>query len=376
MCTQDAVEQLLAAPPRCSERLGSDSANQLSVADAVDILLLLEHSLRPLAVMSPSVDIYHSVANGLGILPALIAKRTRNTPFLLTEHGIYLRERYLSYAPGTHSQAARTVIIRFFRLLAQAGYDNADVVAPCSHYNGLWELANGTPAERIRPVYNGVYHEQLPEALTEPDVPTLSWVGRIDPLKDVETLLRAFAIVRQSVPDCRLRIFGPVPEGGEEYAYRCQSLASQLDLGTAVTFEGSVKPPPVEAYHAGHVVVLTSISESLPYTVLEAMATGRPVVATNVGGVAEAIGDAGLLVPPRHPAAVAEACVRLLTDPQERAAIGAAARKRVLEQFTVGRCFGTYRQIYQQLAATEQDVIELPEPVIVLQPDNDDKVLA
>ena len=121
------------------------------------------------------------------------------------------------------------------------------------------------------------------------------FVGRIDPLKDVETLLRAFAEVRAAVPGCRLRIFGPTPEGGEDYFDQCVALAGQLGLGDgSATFEGPISPT-VAAYHAGHVLVLTSISEGLPYVVLEAMASGRPVVATDVGGVAEAVGNAGLL---------------------------------------------------------------------------------
>ncbi len=72
--------------------------------------------------------------------------------------------------------------------------------------------------------------------------------------------------------------------------------------------------------------MLTSISEGFPYVVIEAMASGLPVVATDVGGVAEAVGEAGVLVPPRDSAAVAAACVRLLAHPDERRALGAAAR--------------------------------------------------
>ncbi len=110
----------------------------------------------------------------------------------------------------------------------------------------------------------------------------------------------------------------------------------------------------VEAYHAGHVIVLTSISEGLPYTVLEGMACGRPVIATDVGGVGEAVGDAGLLVPPRNPSAVAAACVRLLTDADERRTLGQAARERVERLFTAKQSFQTYRSAYQELGLREQ----------------------
>jgi glycosyltransferase involved in cell wall biosynthesis len=117
---------------------------------------------------------------------------------------------------------------------------------------------------------------------------------------------------------------------------------------------------PIEAYQAGHVVVLTSISEGLPYTVLEAMATGRPVVATDVGGVGEAVGDTGILVPPRNPSAVAAACVHLLANADERRARGQAARNRVVELFTAKASFDTYRRLYREVAQRPQPkVVEL-----------------
>jgi polysaccharide biosynthesis protein PelF len=355
LSSEDAVGTLMALSPVCSERSGRAAA-RLSVADAVDALSFLEHSLRPLALLPPQADLCHSTANGLGALPALAAKWAWGTPFLLSEHGVYLREFYLWNRPGIVSQPTRAIMLRFLKLLVETAYKSADLVAPVCRYNRQWELANGTPPDRIRPVHNGIDPQTFRAASTEPDVPTLIFVGRIDPLKDIETLLRAFALVRLEVPECRLRLFGPTPDGAENYLARCVKLASELGLDDgSATFEGKISPP-VEAYHAGHVVLLTSISEGLPYVVLEAMASARPVVATDVGGVSEAIGDAGILVPPRHPSAVAAACIRLLRNPGERRALGAAARARVLQQFTVERSFNAYRGLYDELAGVPQEI--------------------
>jgi polysaccharide biosynthesis protein PelF len=349
MSSIDALETLVACAPVCEERSADGERSSLTVADAADTLVVLEHLLRPLAVQPRESDLYHSVANGLGVLPALAAKWQRDIPLLLTEHGIYLRERYIWHKPGRQSQATRTLLLRFFRLLTETGYQQADMVVPCNKYNSLWELAGGTAPEKIFPVHNGIDVELFPMAGDEPEVPTLVWVGRVDPLKDLETLLRAFAEVLRAIPACRLRIFGPVPEGGEEYGRFCTNLAVELGLGSSVTFEGRADSPPVKAYHAGHLVLLTSISEGFPYSVIEAMATGRPVVATDVGGVSEAIGNTGVLVPPRDHRAVAAACVELLLDEPRRRALGADARRRVQRLFTVRQSLGAYRDLYQQL---------------------------
>src|SRR5207248_11176009 len=102
-----------------------------------------------------------------------------------------------------------------------------------------------------------------------------------------------------------------------------------------------------QAYAAGHVFVLCSISEGFPYTLIGAMACGRACVGTDVGGVSEALGDAAvLLVPPRSPAALAAACVRLLRDDDLRRTLGANARVRAVEHFTVDRAISAFDELY------------------------------
>jgi len=95
--------------------------------------------------------------------------------------------------------------------------------------------------------------------------------------------------------------------------------------------------------------VLCSISEGFPYTLIEAMTCGRPCVATDVGGVTEAVGDTGLVVPPRRPAELAEACLTLLRDDELRQRLGRAARLRALEYFTVDRAVSAFDEIYMFL---------------------------
>jgi glycosyltransferase involved in cell wall biosynthesis len=122
----------------------------------------------------------------------------------------------------------------------------------------------------------------------------------------------------------------------------------QLGLGDSCVFEGRVESI-IDAYHAGHVLVSTSISEGFPYAVIEAMASGRAMIATDVGGVSEAIADTGILCPPRDDEAIAEACVQLLLDQPRRDRLAEAGRQRVLSLFTLDICLEQYRQLYDTL---------------------------
>jgi glycosyltransferase involved in cell wall biosynthesis len=322
----------------------------LPLLDAVRWSRMLEHLLRPLFARPVEADLIHVSMNGPSMLVAMAAKWAHGTPVVLSEHGIYLRERYLLDELPDGGAALRFLRLSFFRLLAGAGYVVADALAPHSKYNRRWQARNGADPQLMTTMYNGVATESFPVAVDEPDVPTISYLGRIDPIKDLHTLLRAFGLVRRTLPTARLRVFGGAPEGQEDYLASCHTLIGDLGIADAVTLEGPTRDP-VAAYHAGSVVALSSISEGFPYTVVEAMACGRPVVCTDVGGVAEAVGDAGIVVPPRDPVAFADGCLFLLEDGDERRARAAAARSRVDEWFTVARWLGAYQSLFEQVAA-------------------------
>jgi glycosyltransferase involved in cell wall biosynthesis len=333
-----------------------------TLGDALQATDLLEHALRALAVEVPRVDLCHAVANGLAALVGLTAMWDHGTPLLMSEHGVYLRERYLALRSADLSPVVRMIVLRFFRRVSELGYRRASLIAPCTSYNQRWEVQGGADPACIVTVPNGVDPGRYPMIDGEPAEPVLSWVGRIDPLKDVETLLRSFAVVHAEMPAARLRIFGPVPKGNEEYAQRCFDLAASLGITDVATFEGPV-PSSREAFVAGQVVVLSSISEGLPYSVIEAMMCGRATVSTNVGGVAECVGDTGLVVQPRDPAAFAGACLRLLRDRRERHEMAAAARLRALGTYTLDRLVGSYRLLYSEVAEVP---LEPSPPLIVL----------
>ncbi len=318
--------------------------------DAVTALQLLDHSLRPLCYPPVPADLGHAVANGLGLLPALAAKWQHGMPVLLTEHGVYLREQYLQNRRSPYRWPVKAFYLRFIRHLCATGYQEAAAITPGNVYNRRWEERLGAEPSRIRTVYNGVDPACFPALTGEPSVPTISWVGRIDPIKDLETLLRAFSLVHRDMPAVRLRLFGSPPRGGEPYLERCRALAGDLGIGEAATFEGRVGNIR-DAYEAGSIVVLCSVSEGFPYSLIEAMTCGRPCVATDVGGVTEAVGDTALVVPPRSPELLAQACRTLLQNGMLRRRLGAEARARALEYFTVDEAINTFDEIYHFLGS-------------------------
>ncbi|MBT2540317.1 GT4 family glycosyltransferase PelF [Streptomyces sp. ISL-44] len=325
------------------------AAAEPTIHDALTATDLLEHALRPLCVRIPPDSVAHAVSSGLATLPALAAKYLDEVPFLLTEHGIYLRERYLGYRSAAQRWPVKALMLGFYRELNTEGYRQADLITPCNQYNRRWEERGGAASDRIRTVYNGVDPHAFPEAGPEPEVPTLSWCGRIDPIKDLETLIRAYAFMREELPALRLRLFGPVPAGCEEYRLRLEKLAAELGVTDGISYEGRIEQV-ARAYAAGSIVMLSSISEGFPFSIIEAMSCGRTTVSTDVGGVREAVGDTGLVVPPREPDTMARATLALLRDDERRAELGRAARKRVVEKFTLHQSVDGFRHIYKELA--------------------------
>ncbi|MEU6182529.1 GT4 family glycosyltransferase PelF [Streptomyces coeruleorubidus] len=329
------------------------AAARPTVHDALTATDLLEHALRPLGVRIPEDSVAHAVSSGLATLPALAARHLDDVPFLLTEHGIYLRERYLGYRRDAQRWPVKAFMLGFYRELNSYGYRAADLITPCNQYNRRWEERGGADADKIRTVYNGVDPAAFPHAGPEPEVPTLSWCGRIDPIKDLETLIRAYAMVRAEIPATRLRLFGPVPPGGEAYRTRLEKLAAELGVTDGLTFEGRITEV-WRAYAAGHVVMLSSISEGFPFSIIEAMSCGRTTVSTDVGGVREAVGDTGLVVPPREPEKMAAAALTLLKDDERRLELGQLSRQRVIDRFTLRRSVDAFRTIYKELAGEDE----------------------
>lgn len=371
------------------------TAREARVPELLAVAAHLERALRPLSLDwygdesggdggegLGAVDLCHATSGGAAALPGLLARHFFDVPLLVTEYGVRLRTHYLSSgtgpspagpapAPAPSAEAApavRSLVAAFHGRLAAEVYRQAACVTPGNAHARRWQERCGADRAKLRTVYPGMDASRFAEAgdsLDTADPHTLVWVGRVEPAKDLVSLLHAFAELRKQEPRTRLRIIGAAAGAeGQAYLGHCRVLAAQLFPDEAdgphavgdnpVSFEeigGPDAPTLAEAYTAGAVVVLSSVVEGFPVGLVEAMFCGRATVSTDVGAVVEVIGGTGLVVPPRNPRALAEACVALLRDPERRARLGAAARARALELFTVEQNVTAFHGIYLELVA-------------------------
>jgi glycosyltransferase involved in cell wall biosynthesis len=320
----------------------------LNLQEAVTILRTIARYLRVLNFRPARADLSHSAIASVAGLVGVVAYHAFGTPSILTEHGVYIRERLLDIINQPLAFPAKVFWQNFHAALARLNYHYADGIFPVCSFNSRWEQQFGVPAEKIRVVYNGVDGDRfrpMDVARTYAG-PSIVAVTRLDRLKDALNLIHAMAVLRRSVQDVRCFIYGPAADA--VYTKLCLDERTRLGLDGCVEFLGPTSRPEF-AYNTGDVVVLSSLSEGFPFALIEAMACGRAIVATDVGGMAEALGDAGLIVPPRQPKRLAEAMLRLLRDRELRAELGMRARRRALAEFSVSEFIEAYRDIYSSV---------------------------
>jgi glycosyltransferase involved in cell wall biosynthesis len=318
----------------------------LDLVEAATLYQTLYWVARVAAVPTPPADVLHVTAAGWSAIPALVHKALHGTPLVLTEHGVYLREAYLAAARSGGSPGSRFTATRLARGLAQAAYAGADVVCPVTDANAYWEMSLGIDPAKIVVLYNGLRQPDPP--VPPPGYRLVVSVGRIDPLKDIHTLLRVAAETLRAVPDARFEHYGTATEGEEAYERSCLALHARLGLGERFRFVGRTTDP-AGVVRRADVVLMTSISEGLPMSVLEAMSQGRPIVATCVGGVPDVVRGCGALAAPGDDHALAMGVVMLLRNPELAWGLGRRGHDRLGRLFNEDACVEGYRSLLHGL---------------------------
>jgi glycosyltransferase involved in cell wall biosynthesis len=328
--------------------------------------------LASIAAETIPAKMYHSVSTGYAGFLGAILHHHSSRPLLLSEHGIYTKERRIDLLNSdwirdnrnalqrnpTEVSYYRELWIRFFETLGRFCYDAADQIV--SLYGGIQkrQIDDGAVPAKIQVIPNGIDLARFsPLRDTRPAGTPLivALLGRVVPIKDVKTFIRAIRVLSIDLPELEGWIVGPQEED-PEYAAECHDLAQSLEIGHLIKFTGFMDP--VELFPRIGLLALSSISEGLPLVALEGFAAGVPLVATDVGACRQlveglgdedrALGSAGGIVPINAPQAFADACQRLLTEPLLWKAAQTAAIARVEAYYTQQQMFERYRALYQE----------------------------
>ena len=318
----------------------------------------------------PPANVYHALSTGYAGLMAARAKLETGKPVFVTEHGIYTNERRIEIASAEWLEASaskaltidkprrdlRDMWIDSINNFSRVCYEASDKVITLFTGNQRPQLEDGADLNKMQIIPNGVDIEHFSRlAHRRQETPTIGLIGRVVPIKDVKTFIRAISLLRQTMPDLRAYIIGPTDEDRQYYA-ECVTLVELLGLEHTITFTGQAK---VEDYLPSlDILVLTSISEAQPLVILEAGAAGIPIVATDVGACrelieglpdeTEALGHGGIVTPLASPASTADAIFTLLSDPNRYESASTAIKERVRIHYNETIQQHAYRNLYAQ----------------------------
>jgi len=276
-------------------------------------------------------DLLHSHGLRAAFIGTIAARRAC-IPALFTAHNLIL-------SLNSVQRLALTLISR---------RTEAIIAVSAAVSNGL--QACGVHASRIHVIPNGIRFDEYASATPssplslgiDPASAVLAYIGRLSHEKGLDTLLDAYKLVAANKPNAQLLVVGDGPDES--------SLRSRTDNLPGVHFLGRRSDVPA-LLKCAELVVVPSYSEGQGIVAIEAMASGRPVVATNVGGLSETIVDGltGILVPPHDSRALADAIVSLLDDPSRAASMGAAGSMRAMREYSITRMIDSIQDLYRDI---------------------------
>lgn len=320
---------------------------------------------------APECHCYHPVSTGYAGLLGSIFKMTTGKGLILTEHGIYANERLLEivdarwiYDENQDEMDAMKELsplkqfwITLFMIISSVTYHNSDKIITLYRGNQHLQIKHGADVKKCSIIPNGIdvqkFGKKRVSASEGPEY-KVGFVGRIVPIKDVKSLLHAARFVVDRLPGAKFDLKGPYDED-KAYYEECRILVSLLSLDQNVFFTG---PSDVSAFYKDlDVLVLSSVSEAQPLSLLEANLCAVPVVSTDVGAVRELLygideedmrlGPSGVVVPVKSPQALGEEIVKLLSNRDLNNKMGAAGVKRVLSYYKKEDLMTKYRDIYK-----------------------------
>lgn len=302
----------------------------------------------------PKADIYHSVCTGYSGVLASYGKYLYDSPFILSEHGIYTREREEEIIKSTWIKPYHKELwIDFFMSLSKCAYEDSDIVTSLFLDSKKAQVRLGCQEDKIQIIPNGVDIKAY-EGIKGKDnnhVINIGAIVRIVPIKDIKTMLLSFKIVKEKILNTKYYIMGPIEEN-KEYYEECIKLIEEFDIKD-VEITGSVN---VKDYIGKmDMLVLTSISEGQPLAVIEGMLAKKPHVCTNVGhcrgllqGDEDDYGLNGFIEHVTDYIGIANSIIKLAKDEKLRNIFGNNGYKRVCKFYDRKNMLDNYKKIYNK----------------------------
>ena len=328
--------------------------------------------LADVARRLPQARVMHSISTGYAGLLATYLKARTGRPLVLTEHGVYTKERRIdlnkaewidSVQPqvvgaGDPNRCVRELWVRYFESLGRLTYGAAEPIISLFAGSQQLQIRDGAKPERTRVIVNGIDLQRFAKALAarpaEPP-PVIGLIGRVVPIKDIKTFIRTVQIVAQQRPEVQGWLIGGTDED-PSYAKECHAMVKSLGVTENIRFLGHQDV--VSMLPQLGALMLTSISEGQPLSVLEAFAAGVPCITTDVGACREqiegrtdedrALGVAGRVVPFADAQGLADAALWLLGDPEVHRSCARAALERVRRYYSEQHMVQAYRDVYRR----------------------------
>jgi len=346
----------------------------------IDYFWTLRNIHRPIWVLAsivdnfPEVKLFHSPSTGYAGFLGALSSYAKGVPYILTEHGIYTRERkidmliadWVSFKKSPllkqpeEFNYIKNMWVRFFEKIGQFSYQKAQHIL--SLYPGAQKIQIdfGAKKEKTRVIPNGVDVDGLRATMIhrqDPPKPIITLIGRVVSIKDIKTFIRAIRITVNEIPDVQGWIVGPTDED-EEYFAECQRMVESLGLQENMKFLGFCNIKEILPQSA--LLTLTSISEGMPLVILEGFAAGVPCVATDVGSCRDliygglneediALGAAGSVTHIANPAELAKEYIRYLSDFSTWKKAQEVALERVERYYRQEMFLQEYSDIYTQM---------------------------
>lgn len=310
-----------------------------------------------MSIDMPKADLYHTVSTGYAGIMAVVGKKQHNARMILTEHGIYTREREeeiigANWVP-THF---KDMWIKYFHNLSRCAYKYTDRAITLFEDAKTIQSDIGCDPDKQMIIENGVHANEfwdLPRKELNNGGINLGAVVRVVPIKDILTMLQAFRVIKNEIDDITLYVMGPYDES-KEYYDECIAVTNLLGLSDSVIFTGRIH---VKEYMPKiDVMMLSSISEGQPLTILESLSMGIPFVSTNVGSCREVImgtkdnfGPAGIVVPVMDYNKLAKAVIKIIRNKELHESMSKAGRNRLKTKYSTRQLINSYRQLYAEM---------------------------